>query len=77
MNSVYWVDEKDPELPMTVTCKHRYRQPDQHCALSKTADGHYVVDFDLPQRAITPGQSAVFYSGERCLGGGVIESTWI
>ena len=77
LESVYWVDEKDPELPIEVTCKHRYRQPDQHCTIHKNADGHYIVDFDLPQRAITPGQSAVFYSADLCLGGGVIESNWI
>ena len=56
--------------------KSRYRQPDQACRVFATnADGSEVrVVFDEPQRAVTPGQSAVFYIDEVCLGGGVIES---
>jgi tRNA-specific 2-thiouridylase len=50
----------------------RYRQPDQPCTVTAAGDG-YRVDFEQPQRAVTPGQSVVFYQGERCLGGGVIE----
>ncbi|WP_199507948.1 MULTISPECIES: tRNA 2-thiouridine(34) synthase MnmA [unclassified Psychrobacter] len=56
------------------TAKTRYRQPDQACrvfALDDTGSNVRVV-FDEPQRAVTPGQSAVFYSGAVCLGGGVI-----
>jgi tRNA-specific 2-thiouridylase len=76
VNEIYWVDEHGPEMPVRVTCKHRYRQPDQDCLLSRNDDGSTLVEFDKPQRAITPGQSAVFYSQEICLGGGVIEQTW-
>nr|WP_114701034.1 tRNA 2-thiouridine(34) synthase MnmA [Psychrobacter proteolyticus] len=56
--------------------KSRYRQPDQACRVfAINADGSKVrVVFDEPQRAVTPGQSAVFYIDEVCLGGGVIES---
>ena len=56
--------------------KSRYRQPDQACRVfAINADGSEVrVVFDEPQRAVTPGQSAVFYIDEVCLGGGVIES---
>ncbi len=56
--------------------KTRYRQPDQACRVFATSeDGSKVrVVFNEPQRAVTPGQSAVFYSGDVCLGGGVIES---
>ncbi|MBU2863223.1 tRNA 2-thiouridine(34) synthase MnmA [Reinekea forsetii] len=76
LSNIYWVDEKEPELPITVFCKHRYRQPDQTCTLTKLENGQFQVDFEVPQRAITAGQSAVFYDGEVCLGGGVIETTW-
>jgi tRNA-specific 2-thiouridylase len=55
--------------------KVRYRQPDQACHATLRADGALDVRFDLPQRAVTPGQFAVFYDGDRCLGGGVIEGT--
>ena len=76
LSNIYWVDEIEPTLPVTLTCKHRYRQPDQQCTISLDSDNFYQVDFDQPQRAITPGQSAVFYADEICLGGGVIEATW-
>ena len=58
------------------TAKTRYRQPDQACtvfALDETGDTIKVV-FDEPQRAVTPGQSCVFYQDEICLGGGVIQT---
>ncbi len=75
MTSVYWVACDAPALPANLMCKHRYRQPDQACQIIATDSG-YQVQFEQPQRAITPGQSAVFYDGEVCLGGGVIERTW-
>ncbi|MDO9103595.1 MAG: tRNA 2-thiouridine(34) synthase MnmA [Methylovulum sp.] len=56
--------------------KTRYRQFDQACYLSPLPNGRCKAEFDLPQRAITPGQSVVFYDGEICLGGGVIESRY-
>lgn len=75
LSDIHWVADAPPTLPAQLVCKHRYRQPDQACTLIKTETG-YEVQFDAPQRAITPGQSAVFYDGEVCLGGGVIEQTW-
>mgnify|MGYP001818669236 FL=1 len=71
---LYWVAGSPPETPFRCKAKVRYRQADQDCQVSRVADG-FVVDFDQPQRAVTPGQSVVFYDGERCLGGGVIEQT--
>jgi tRNA-specific 2-thiouridylase len=55
--------------------KVRYRQADQDCHATVDAHGAMRVDFAEPQRAVTPGQFAVLYDGERCLGGGVIEAT--
>jgi tRNA-uridine 2-sulfurtransferase len=72
---VFWVSGVEPALPLRCMAKVRYRQPDQACAVSHTEDRGYTVNFDAPQRAITPGQSVVFYQGELCLGGGVIERT--
>jgi len=54
--------------------KVRYRQSDQAANLEPRPDGSLRIVFDEPQRAVTPGQYAVAYEGERCLGGGVIES---
>jgi tRNA-specific 2-thiouridylase len=70
---VFWVAGNAPQLPYRCAAKVRYRQPDQACTVNATSSG-YRVEFDQPQRAVTPGQSAVFYQGDLCLGGGVIES---
>ncbi len=52
--------------------KTRYRQADAPCTLAAAANGAFHLDFSEPQWAVTPGQSAVLYDGEVCLGGGVI-----
>jgi tRNA-specific 2-thiouridylase len=62
-----------PPAPGTLAAKTRYRQTDAACRVS-AADGGFELGFDAPQWAVTPGQSAVLYDGEVCLGGGVIES---
>jgi len=54
--------------------KVRYRQSDQAARLEPRADGTAHIVFEQPQRAVTPGQYAVAYEGERCLGGAVIEA---
>ena len=69
---IFWISGAPPELPARLSAKIRYRQPDQGCELAATDEG-YAVRFEKPQRAVTPGQSVVFYDGERCLGGGIIE----
>jgi tRNA-specific 2-thiouridylase len=63
-------------LTETIRCaaKTRYRQVDQPCRVEPIGSGRCKVIFDDPQRAITPGQSVVFYDGEVCLGGGIIET---
>ncbi|WP_286738939.1 tRNA 2-thiouridine(34) synthase MnmA [Psychrobacter sp. UBA3068] len=76
-----WIDGLPPndifsDKGLRCMAKSRYRQPDQACRVFATnADGSEVrTVFDKPQRAVTPGQSAVFYIDEVCLGGGVIAS---
>jgi len=60
--------------PFHGAVKVRYRQNDQPARLEPRADGSMHIMFEAPQRAITPGQYAVAYEGERCLGGAVIDS---
>ncbi len=83
-SKLHWVSGKAPCPPFRCMAKTRYRQPDQACIITKiqtesritTRDtenpSYCMVEFDSPQFAITPGQSIVFYQGEICLGGGVI-----
>ena len=71
----HWVAGRPPAGEFACTVKTRYRQPDQACRVAVDGDGRCIVRTDAPQRAVTPGQSAVFYDGEACLGGAVIAST--
>ena len=66
-----WVAGTAP-APGALAAKTRYRQSDAPCTLAMTPAGALRLDFDAPQWAVTPGQSAVLYDGEVCLGGGVI-----
>lgn len=68
-----WVDRQAITKPVKCTVKTRYRQPDISCTIIPIDDNHIRVIFDQPQAAVTPGQSAVFYNGDVCLGGGIIE----
>jgi tRNA-specific 2-thiouridylase len=70
-STMHWVTGQAP-VKTRLSAKTRYRQADQACTLT-LMDDRVRVDFDVPQRAVTPGQSVVFYDGERCLGGGTIE----
>jgi tRNA-specific 2-thiouridylase len=54
------------------TAKTRYRQPDVACTVSRSGDAAIDVSFDVPQRAVTPGQYVVLYDGSQCLGGATI-----
>ena len=54
--------------------KIRYRQKDQKCNLIEIEKDRFIAQFEHLQRSVTPGQSAVFYKGERCLGGAIIDS---
>ena len=59
---------------LSCTARIRYRQADQSCTVTATPDGDLQVAFATPQRAVAPGQFVVFYAGERCLGGAVIDA---
>ena len=69
---LHWVSGEAPSLPLTCSAKTRYRQQDAACRIEAADDNRYVVQFESPQWAVTPGQSVVFYQGEVCLGGGII-----
>lgn len=73
-NQLHWVDRQGPSTELRCSVKTRYRQSDIPCVLFPNIDGTIKVIFDEPQKAVTPGQSAVFYAGDLCLGGGIIES---
>lgn len=73
LKDIHWINEPGPSLPHMGTAKCRYRQADQSCVLERHGTG-YRVTFDQPQRALTPGQSVCFYEGDRCLGGGILET---
>jgi tRNA-specific 2-thiouridylase len=71
-DTLTWIAGPPVELPFRCTAKIRYRQEDQPCTIVSIEAGIATVVFDQPQRAITPRQSAVFYSGNRAIGGGMI-----
>jgi tRNA-specific 2-thiouridylase len=70
---LHWVGGAPPAGPLTCQAKVRYRQSDQACRVTPLPGERCRVDFATAQRAVTPGQSVVFYDGQECLGGGVIE----
>jgi tRNA-specific 2-thiouridylase len=67
-----WISGEAPADARDLAAKTRYRQADAACRLASTPDGAFALDFEAPQWAVTPGQSAVVYRGDECLGGGVI-----
>jgi len=71
-----WVSGDAPTLPFNCYAKVRYRQSDQPCTILNLDNGSISVKFESPQRAITPGQSIVFYQQNICLGGGVIDTMY-
>jgi len=67
-----WIAWDTPPRQFQCSAKTRYRQTEQPCTVTVTAEGRAEVCFDMPQRAITPGQAVVFYEGDTVLGGGTI-----
>ncbi len=72
-SQLHWVDREPIRDVMKCTVKTRYRQEDIPCTIIPIDDENIKVIFDEPQIAVTPGQSAVFYKDDVCLGGGIIE----
>ena len=68
-----WISGTPPVAGTRCTTRTRYRQTDASCALVRLDGDRFTLGFEAPQWAATPGQSAVLYDGEICLGGGVIE----
>ncbi|KRT56116.1 tRNA 2-thiouridine(34) synthase MnmA [endosymbiont of Ridgeia piscesae] len=71
----HWIGARTPQLPLSCKARIRHRQPLQSCWIEAQGKDGCRVRFDTPQRAVTPGQSIVFYSGPNCLGGAIIESS--
>lgn len=71
-SDAHWIAGEPPAFPLACRARIRYRQPLQDAVVTATGGG-VRVEFAQPQRAITPGQFAVFYDGDVCLGGAVIE----
>ncbi len=70
-----WIGPAPKRLESELHCKAkiRYRQADQECYVNRIDGDRLEVKFKQPQRAVAPGQFVVFYDGERCLGGAVID----
>lgn len=68
-----WISGEAPAGEFDCTCKYRYRQPDQAVHVSVRENGQVLVTARERQRAVTPGQSMVFYQGEVCLGGAICD----
>ncbi|MBV8802232.1 MAG: tRNA 2-thiouridine(34) synthase MnmA [Gammaproteobacteria bacterium] len=72
--SLHWINQP-PTFPFQTYAKTRYRQTEQPCIINQIDNNQYRVDFEEAQRALTPGQSIVFYQNDVCLGGGIITHT--
>ena len=68
----HWVSGEPPDLEFACMARSRHRQPLQKCHIKIETNGELSVTFPQPQRALTPGQSVVFYQQDICLGGAVI-----
>ena len=73
-DSLHWISGYAPSENDNLSAKIRYRQKDQACTITSLHGKSCDVKFLLPQFAVTPGQSIVFYDGEICLGGGIINN---
>ena len=67
-----WISGEAPSGPIRCSAKIRYRQPEQAANVEPLSENEALIRFDTPQRAVTPGQSAVLYDDGTVLGGGII-----
>jgi tRNA-specific 2-thiouridylase len=70
---INWIGIEKPTKSINVKAKIRYRAKDALCKISQDEENNVIVEFKKKQRAITPGQSIVFYKGDTVLGGGIIQ----
>lgn len=75
VKNVNWIAGEQPVYPFSATVKIRYRARDIPCLVNSVGNGDIHISLDSPVRDITPGQAAVIYNGEDCLGGGTISTT--
>jgi len=73
VEDVNWISGQKPKLPIKCEVRLRHRQPLQSCRCEAEGRGNLIIKFNSPQKAVTPGQFAVLYSKDVCLGGGVVK----
>jgi tRNA-specific 2-thiouridylase len=73
LHGVNWSSGETPAEAIRARCRIRYRHQEVPALITPLSEGRAKVVFDEPQRGVTPGQAAVFYDGDRVLGGGWIE----
>ncbi len=68
----HWITGEAPEDPFRAAVRIRYHKKETPATVTPLGGGRAKIAFDAPERAVTPGQAAVFYDGDRVLGGGVL-----
>ncbi|MDO8571190.1 MAG: tRNA 2-thiouridine(34) synthase MnmA [bacterium] len=72
VSDMHWISGIQPVLPMECSAGIRYRQPLQRAVVTIIHHSSFLIQFNKPQRAVTPGQAIVFYKGQEMVGGGII-----
>ena len=76
VKGINWILPNLDEIPTKCTCKFRYRQKDQDIEIERIDDTSVLVKYPQTTASVTEGQEAVFYDGDKCIGGGVIEEVF-